>query len=481
MPLRSARGRGVLAATVLASGMAFLDTTVVNVALPSIARELHAGLAGLQGVVDAYLLTLSSLLLLGGALGDLLGRRAVFAAGVALFAVTSALCGLAPTLPVLWLARALQGCAAALLVPGSLAIVRGSFAAEEQGAAVGAWSALSGVTTAAGPLLGGWLVQAASWRFIFLLNLPVAAAALWLTARCVTPSPRRAARLDWPGALLAAAGLAGLVLALIAGPGAGWSPPVLWGGAAGLGALAAFLLRERRTPHPMLPLDLFRSRQLSGANLTTFAVYFALSAALFLVVLRLQARQGWSPLASGLALAPVTLLMLLLSPASGRLAGRIGFRLPMTAGPLVAAAGLAVLAEVERTAPLLGAVSLLGLGLATTVAPLTTAAITGAGEDRAGIASGLNNAVARVAGLLGVAVIPGLAGVDPAAADTPAFAAACRVALRAAALACAAGGLAAFATLPPPPRRPGPPAPPGPGPRRAAAGAASPGMQAADG
>jgi EmrB/QacA subfamily drug resistance transporter len=438
----------VLAAAVLASGMAFLDGTVVNVALPVLARELGAGLAALQWIVDAYLLTLSAFLLLGGALGDALGRRRVFAAGVVLFAATSALCGLAPSLPVLWAARALQGAAGALLVPGSLAIVRASFAPEEAGAAVGAWAGLSGVTTAAGPILGGWLVQAASWRLIFLLNLPVAAAALLFTARCVPAGERRPGALDWQGALLAAAGLGGLVFALIEGPASHWAAPAWAPGLAGAAALAAFVARERRAREPMLPLDLFRSRQLTGANLTTFAVYFALSAALFLVVLRLQARQGRSPLASGLVLMPITALMLALSPAAGRLAGRVGFRLPMTAGPLVAAAGLALLGWEERLGPTLAGVAVFGLGLATTVAPLTTAAITGVGEGRAGVASGLNNAVARVAGLLGVAVIPGLAGIDPGAARSEAFAAAYRHALTLAALVCAAGGAVAWLTLP---------------------------------
>lgn len=449
IPLRSGRGRGVLAAAVLASGMAFLDGTAVNVALPALARELGAGLTGLQWVVDAYLLTLSAFLLLGGALGDALGRRRVFSAGVALFAVTSALCGLAPSLPVLWASRALQGAAAALLVPGSLAIVRGTFAPGEQGEAVGAWAGLSGVTTAAGPLLGGWLVQAASWRLVFLINVPVAAAALYLTRRCV-PEARRepGARLDWPGALLAAAGLAGVAFALIEGPATRWAAPSWSSGAAGAVALALFVARERRARAPMLPLDLFRSRQLTGASLTTLAVYFALSAAMFLVVLRLQARQGWSPVASGLALTPITALLLTLSPVAGRLAGRFGYRLPMTAGPLVAAAGLALLGRVERPAALLAGVAVLGLGLAATVAPLTTAAITGAREGRAGVASGLNNAVARVAGLLGVALLPGLAGLDPGAARSPAFAAGYRLALTLAALACAAGGLIAWGSMP---------------------------------
>src|SRR5713101_1572164 len=419
--LRSAQGRGVLVATVLGSGVAFLDSTVVNVALPVLGRELHAGIAGLQWTMDAYLLTLTALLLLGGSLGDAFGRRKIFVAGLVWFALASAACGLAPSIGALAVARAVQGAGAALLVPGSLAVLRSSFAEEEQGRAVGAWAGLSGVTAAVGPLVGGWLITAWSWRVIFFLNLPLAAAAAWAALRCIPESRTTGLRVDVPGALAATLGLGGCVYALI----------------------------EARHPDPMLPLDLFRSRQFSGANAVTLAVYFALSGATFLLIIHLQSVLGYSPLAAGAALTPVTLLLLVLSPPAGKLASRIGYRALMTAGPLIAAAGLALLAGAGRGSSYVGGVlpgiAVLGLGLATTVAPLTTAVLAGAEERHAGVAAAVNTAISRLAGLLAVALLPLLPGIS--AAEAASLAAGFPRAMWICAAVCAAGGLCALATL----------------------------------
>jgi EmrB/QacA subfamily drug resistance transporter len=449
--LRSARGRGILAATVLASGMAFLDATVVNVALPTVGRELGASVAGLQWIVDAYALTLSAFVLLGGTLGDVLGRRRVFIAGTLSFAATSAMCAVAPTLPALCAARALQGVAAALLVPGSLAILKSSLRPDDQDRAVGAWAGLSGVTTAAGPLLGGWLVEALSWRAIFVLNLPLAVLAAWVARRCL-PAERGSEReaLDWRGAALAALALGGIVYALIEGPARGWPRGALVCSALGAGALAAFVGWEWRAPHPMLPLALFRRRQFTAANLTTFALYFALSAALFLVVLGLQHGLGYGPLGSSLVLLPLAAIMLVLSPAAGRLAHAVGYRLPMTVGPLGAGAGLVLVGAVgipaRSLAPLVVGIAVFALGLGLTVAPLTAAVMTGVEERDAGIASGVNNAVARVAGLLGVAILPGLGGVSVAESGES-FLRSIRAALLATAAVAVAGGLVAWVGL----------------------------------
>jgi len=446
--LRSGRGRGLLLATVLGSGLAFLDSTAVNVALPVLERELHAGMSGLQWTVDAYLLTLTALLLLGGSLGDALGHRKTFVAGVAWFALASAACGLAPSIGVLVVARAVQGVGAALLVPGSLAVLRSSFADEEQGRAIGAWAGLSGVTTALGPLLGGWLITAWSWRVVFFLNLPVAAGAIWLGLRCIpeSKSPGQA-RLDFTGTLAATLGLGGAVYSLIEAPARG--PGVLPAGAVGVALLAAFLWIEARRPDPMLPLELFRSRQFSGANAVTLAVYFALSGATFLLVLHLQRVLGYSPFEAGAALTPITLLMLFLSPLAGELTKRIGYRAPMTAGPLIAAGGVALLAGAGRGSSYVGGllpgIAVVGFGLATTVAPLTTAVLAGAEERYAGIAAAVNTAVARLAGLLAVALLPLLAGI--AAADAGSLAAGFPRAMWICAAVSAAGGVCSLLTL----------------------------------
>jgi EmrB/QacA subfamily drug resistance transporter len=449
--LHSPRGRGILAATVLASGMAFLDGTVVNVALPTLGRELGASMSGMQWVVDAYLLTLSAFILLGGSLGDVLGRSRVFLAGTLAFAATSALCGLAGTLAMLCWARALQGMASALLVPSSLAILKSSIRARDQDAAVGAWTGLSGVMTAVGPLAGGWLVETLSWRSIFFLNLPLALVAVLIGNRCLQRAGATAqGALDWVGAALGALSLGGFVYALIEGPPRAWPRPAWLGGVLGVMALAAFVAWERHAARPMLPLALFGRRQFSAANLTTLLMYFGLSGAMFLVVLGLQQGLGYGPLGSSLILLPLSAIMLVLSPLAGKLAARVGYRLPMTIGPLCSAAGLAIAAQAgfARNLPwLLAGMCVFAVGLSLTVAPLTSAVMSAADESDAGIASAVNNAVARVAGLLGVAILPAVGGVSTAMTGAP-FLGAVRGSLLATALVCAAGGIVSWFGLP---------------------------------
>jgi len=428
-----------------------LDGTVVNIALPTIGRDLHERFAGLQWTVNAYTLTLAGFLLLGGSLGDRLGRRRVFVIGVAWFATASALCGLAPTGVTLIAARALQGVGAALLVPGSLAIIEATFRPEDRAPAVGAWSGLGGVATAIGPFLGGWLVGF-SWRYVFLINLPLAALVVWVAVRHVPESKDRTVtgRLDIAGPVLSALGLAGITWALTEGPALCWSAPgVLIPGIAGVAALGGLLVAERSAAEPMLPLGIFRSRQFSAANVVTFVIYAALSGGLFLLPIQLQRVLRFSPLAAGAALVPLTIVMLLLSARAGRLAQRIGPRLPMTLGPLIAAAGLVLIARIgPGTTYLTGvlpAVLVFALGLALTVAPLTSTVLAAAGQDHAGVASAINNEVARVGGLLAVAVLPAVAGISGAAVLTPAaFSAGFRTATLVAAGLCAGGGLLSF-------------------------------------
>ncbi|HEX2117638.1 MAG TPA: MFS transporter [Acidimicrobiales bacterium] len=448
-------GRWVLLATVLGSGMAFLDGTVVNVALPAIGRDFDADLSGLQWTIDAYLLTLGALLLLGGALGDRYGRRRLFEVGLVAFSVASALCGLAPNLGALVAARTVQGIGGALLVPGSLAVLSASFSPGDRGRAVGAWSGLGGAFSAIGPFLGGWLVDAASWRLVFLINVPIAAVTLWVVRAHVPesrdPGAADGGRLDVAGAVAATAGLAGVVFALIEGTAEGASARVVAAAVVGVAALVAFPLIERKARTPLVPLELFRSPQFSGANATTFAVYGAFSGALFLFVLLLQQGMGYSALEAGSSMLPVTLLLLVLSGRTGALAQHVGPRLPMTAGPLVAAAGLFVLSGVgpgiSYSAGILPGVVLFGIGLSLTVAPLTAAVMAAVEERHLGVGSGVNNAVARVAGLLSVALLPlaaGLHGVDPA---STAFAGGVGDALRIAAAVCAFGGAVAFVSV----------------------------------
>ena len=419
-------------------------------------------------MVNAYTLTLSGLLLLGGSLGDHYGRRRVFVVGVVWFAAASLLCGLAPTDEALIAARALQGVGGALLTPGSLAIIEASFRREDRGPAIGAWSGLGGVTAAIGPFLGGWLVQAATWRLIFLINLPLAAVVVWVSLRHVPESrdPGTAGRrLDWAGAALAAAGLAGIVYALTDGPGQGWtSPRILATGLGGVAALAALLAWERRTATPMLPLDIFASRQFSAANVVTFVVYGALGGSLFLMPIQLQRVVGYSPLASGVALVPITVVMLLLSARAGRLASRIGPRLPMTLGPLGVAAGFVLLSRIGPGASypvdILPASVVYGLGLTLTVAPLTATVLAAAPAEHAGIASAVNNDVARTAGLLAVAILPVAAGISGAGALEPArFDAGFRTAMLIAAALCAAGGVLSWLTIRNPEPEPAEPQP----------------------
>ncbi len=460
-PVRSGTpaARWVLAATVVGSGMALLDGTVVNVALPAIGRDLQAPVSGLQWVLAAYLVTLTSLLLAGGALGDVVGRRRVFLVGAVWFAVASAACAAAPDLGVLVAARAVQGIGGALLVPGSLAIIESTFAADERGRAIGLWAGLGGVAAAVGPLIGGWLVTAASWRLIFVLNLPLASFVLGAGRHVAEPAPSRPRRrVDVQGAALGAGGLAGVTYALIQGPAAGSGTPVaVVAGVAGAAALVAFVVVEGRRRQPLLPLSVFRSRQFSGANAVTFVVYAALGGGLFLVAIELQQVVGYSPLAAGAAMVPITLLMLVLSPVSGTVGQRVGPRWPMTAGPLVMAAGLLLMRRfgpgVGYAAVVLPAVVVFGLGLVATVAPLTATALGALDEARAGMASGVNNAVARLGSLLAVAVLPALSGVVGAAYRQPArFDGGFRTAVTIAAGLCVAGAGVAAATI----RRPGP-------------------------
>ncbi|HEX7106090.1 MAG TPA: DHA2 family efflux MFS transporter permease subunit [Acidothermaceae bacterium] len=446
LPLSSAGGRWLIAATALGSGIAFLDGTVVNVALPSIRRELGGGLTAQQWVVDGYLLTLSALLLLGGALGDRYGRRRIFVIGLVAFAVTSFGCGVAPSPAALVIARAAQGIAGALLVPGSLALIDEAIDPRDRGRAVGAWAGLSGVSTAIGPFIGGWLVDAVSWRLVFFINLPLAAIAVAIAVwRLPERIAVRASSLDLAGAFLVTAGLAGVIYALIEAPTSGRGGDVTAAAVVGVGCLAAFFVVEARRAAPMLPLTIFRSRQFSGANLTTLAVYAALGGALFLLSLQLQESLRYSAFAAGLAMLPVTVIMVALSPRMGALSDRP--RTPMTIGPLVAGVGLALMARVTPgrgyVDSVLPAVVVFGIGLSLTVAPLTSTVLAAVEQEQVGIASGVNNAVARIAGLLAVAVLPVAAGVKGGGALGPGFG---RAMLLSAAL-CWAGGLVSFVTI----------------------------------
>lgn len=401
-----------LVAAVLGSTVVFLDSTVVNVAIPPISRDLDAGLAGQQWVVEAYMLTLVALLLVGGSLGDRLGRRRVFVAGLLGFGVTSVLCALAPSVELLIAARALQGVAGALLVPGSLALVASAFEGAARGRAVGAWTAWTGIAVVIGPAGGGALIEALSWRAIFWVNVPVVAVTAAVALRAVRESrdPESFGGVDWPGILLSAAGLGGPVFALIEQPTRGWGDPLVWAPlAGGLLCLALFLRHEARAHRPMLELALFRIRNFWVANLTTFTAYAGLIAGLFFVTLFLQQVGGYSPLEAGLATTPISVILFLLSPRFGRLASSTGPRLPMTAGPIVAGAGLLLLIRVDSGAEylpdVLPGVLVFALGLSATVAPLTATVLDSVQERHVGVASGANNGIARVAGLLAIAVL----------------------------------------------------------------------------
>ena len=451
----SYRGRWLLATAVLGSGMAGLDATVVGIALPTIGREFAVGVDGLQWVVTAYTLTLAGLLLLGGNLGDRFGRRRVFVIGTVWFGLASALCGLAPDARTLVLARGLQGVGGARRTPGSLALLEASFVAEDRPRAIGAWSGLSGVAAAVGPFVGGWLIAAVSWRLVFFINVPLTAAVVLMTARHVPESRARdgRGRLDVIGAVSVTAGLVALTYGLIEGPATGWTSPAVTGSLiAGVVLLGQFLLVESRAAEPLLPLGLFASAQFTAANAVTFVVYGALGGVLFLTPVALQEVAGYSPLASGAALLPVTMIMLAFSARSGSLAVRIGPRLQMSAGPCIVAAGVLLLV---RLAPdgnylteVLPAVVVFGVGLAVTVAPLTATALGAAPAEHAGVASAVNNDVARVAGLIAVAVLPALAGITGDSYLSPVqLGTGFRTAMLVAAATCLAGGLLAAGTI----------------------------------
>ncbi|MBV9323522.1 MAG: MFS transporter [Chloroflexi bacterium] len=437
--------------------MASLDATVVNIALPALGEDLHAEFGGLQWVISGYTLTLASLILLGGSLGDRFGRRRVFVIGTLWFALASTLCAIAPTVEILVAARALQGVGGALLTPGSLAMIQASFAEDERGKAIGAWSGFGGIASAIGPFLGGYLVAGPGWRWVFLINLPVAVVVIALAQRHVPESrdSHPPAHLDLVGAGLGALGLAGVTYALI-GAGEGWTAMLLAALVLGLLALAAFVVNEHRSPNPMVPPDMFRRRQFTASNVVTFLVYAALGGLFFFLVIDLQVVAGFSPILAGAALLPVTLIMLLLSSRAGALSARIGPRLPMSGGPLVAAVGVLLLLRIGPGASyvtdVLPGVTVFGLGLALIVAPLTTTVLAAAGADHAGVASGINNAVARAAGLLAVAVLPLIAGISGDAYQQPeAFAAGFRIAVITCAVLLSAGGLTAALTIQNPP------------------------------
>ncbi|HEU4584751.1 MAG TPA: MFS transporter [Gemmatimonadaceae bacterium] len=441
LALSSAAGRWTIVASVTGSGAVFLESTIVTVALPAMGRDLAVGIDGLQWVLDGYLLTLGSLMLLGGSLGDVLDRRRVFAWGAAAFAFFTGLCAIAPTFSLLVTFRLLQGAAGALLVPNSLALLEESFAGEERGMAIGKWAGWSAISTAAGPLLGGWVVDTLSWRWLLAFITPVALAAAWMALRRVpaiardarsdSKAPHRprsssessrddeSPRIDWLGAALATAGLGAVVWALIEGPERGATDPLtLTTALGGVALLVAFVVVEKRSRHALLPLRIFRSRQFAGANAVTLLVYAALGAIFFLLILQLQNVLGYSALQAGAAILPVNVLMLALSSHAGRLSARIGPRFPMAIGATVAGIGMLLMARVQpgsgyvETA--LPALVVFGLGLATLVAPLTAAVLGAVDASEAGVASAVNNAVARIAGLLAVAILPAVAGISTA-------------------------------------------------------------------
>jgi EmrB/QacA subfamily drug resistance transporter len=405
--------RLTLIACIMGSGIVLLDGTVVNVALPRIQIALGGGLAAQQWVVNGYLLTLSALILVGGSLGDLYGERRVFAIGVAGFGVASVACAIAPSIVALVVARMVQGMAGALLVPSSLAVIMNTFPESERGGAIGSWTAWGAIAGVLGPLVAGELLQIGSWRLIFLINIPLAAACVVLILVAVPKAAPRepgGRRVDLPGAVLCAAGLGGSVFALIEQPRLGWgSPAVFIPLIGGIVLLAGFLAHEARASDPMLPLGLFRRRNFSAGNIETFSMYAGLAILFFFLVLFLQQIGGYTPLQSGLATLPVTVIMFVLSRRFGALADRLGPRLFMGGGPLVGACGLLLFQRVglrvDYVSEVLPALLVFAVGLSMTVAPLTAAVLAGAGAEQAGIASGVNNAIARVAGLLGTAAL----------------------------------------------------------------------------
>ena len=453
--LASARGRWVLLATVLGSAIASIDATVVGIALPAIGRDFHVGLPALQWVVTAYTMTLAGLLLLAGSLGDKYGRKKVFVIGVVWFAVASLLCGVAPGATFLILARALQGVGAALLTPGSLAILEAVFRPGDRGKAIGAWSGYAGVGTAIGPFIGGYLVQAVSWRLIFVINLPLAALVVAVSLRHVPESrdPQATGRIDVLGGTLITLGLVALTYGLIEGPGGHWSDSgVLAALIAGVVLLAAFVGQELRSKDPMLPLSLFASTQFTATNVITFVVYGGIGGALFLLPIQLQQVSGYTALEAGISLLPVTAITLALSRRSGALAARIGPRLQMSVGPVLVGVGLALFTRItasgDYVTEVLPAVLVFGFGLAVTVAPLTSTVLDAVPAERAGIASAVNNDVARAAALIAVALLPAAGGITgDAYRHANVFSAGFHTASLISGALCVAGGVLAVFTI----------------------------------
>ena len=429
-PIRwgTARARGVLATTIVGSSMAMIDGTVVNVALPRIGAQFHASVAGLQWIVDGYLLSLAALVLVAGVFGDRYGRRRVYLIGVGLFAASSLLCGLTPDTTLLVIARILQGVAGALVSPGALAILQSTFAREDRARAIGAWSGLGGVATAIGPLVGGALVQIWSWRLAFLINPPVAVLCIVLAIKFVPESRDDEAvgkRPDLISSAMIAIGLAGITALLVEAPAEGITNPlVLAAGILGVAGLTAFVLRQRMSANPLVPAALFANRTFTLANVLTFAVYTALGGVTMLMVLQLQVSLHYPPTLAGISSLPMTIIMLLLSARSGKLASRIGPKLQLTIGPLLIAAGMLLLRDVTPGASyifgVLPGILVFALGLACVVAPVTATVLAAAPDHLAGAASGMNNAVARTGGLLAVAVLPAVTHLSGSAYTSPA-------------------------------------------------------------